>query len=349
MTREKRKLDHVRFALGDHKGRSPFEDIRIVHQALPHGKSTELNLSTSVGELFFSSPILINAMTGGAESTLTINQDLAVIAKETGLAMAVGSQRAALDNSDLISTYRICRDTNPNGILIANLGAGASTEECARAIEMIQADALQLHLNVPQELVMKEGDRDFGDLTESILRVVDSISVPLIVKEVGFGMSRETAKLLIDHGVKIIDVGGRGGTNFIEIENQRRQDARYDFLTRWGQTTPEALLDVRSWHPDVPLVASGGIRHSLDAFKSLALGAQLVGVAGTILKSYMQYGIQQTIQLVLDWHQELRLLMTATGSTTLADIGLLPLVIQGETADWCRARGIHIQTYANRR
>ncbi|MGZ4122079.1 MAG: type 2 isopentenyl-diphosphate Delta-isomerase, partial [Tumebacillaceae bacterium] len=266
MSIEQRKLDHVRYALElPTTMENGFSDLRFVHRALPDCDVADVSLATSIGGLTLSSPILINAMTGGAERTEQINRDLAEVAKRTGIAMAVGSQRAALKDERLMRTYAVVREVNPDGILIANLGAGASVADAQRAIDMIGANLLQLHLNAAQELTMPEGDRAFRGLTDAIAEVAAKVSVPVIVKEVGNGMGAETFAKLATTGVRVIDVAGSGGTNFVSIENQRRTTFHYEQLEGWGQTTAISLLEAQAYREKFDLIGSGGVMSAMDA------------------------------------------------------------------------------------
>lgn len=350
LTRASRKADHLRLASKQKiTGRNGLDDIRFVHFSLPEINYSDTSLAMRIGELEFSSPILINAMTGGSEKSRHINEALARVAARTGVAMAVGSQRAALEDPAWWDSYAVVRKMNPRGIVLANLGADASVEEALRAIEMVRADALQLHLNVPQELVMAEGERSFRGMIRNIEQILLHSPVPVIIKEVGFGLSRETCALLADLGVQWIDVGGRGGTDFVRIENERRRDRPIHAFEDWGQTTAVSLLEVNEYLKSMHVIASGGIRHALDMAKSLALGASLVGVAGGFLRVLQQKGEAGLEAEISHWHEELRLLMTALGCGRIADLHRVPLVITGSTAEWCRARGIAMETFADRR
>jgi isopentenyl-diphosphate delta-isomerase len=345
VTRENRKLDHIKLALSSQKDeRSDFDDLYFVHRSLPESSWDNTCIATEIGGLKLSSPIFINAMTGGELSTKQINRGLAVAARETGVAMAVGSQRGALDSRDLAETFRVVRDVNPDGIVIANLGAGATPAEARQAIEMIEANLLQLHLNVPQELIMPEGDRHFIGILDSIRRVVEDSPVPVIVKEVGFGMARETYEQLTSAGVEIVDVGGRGGTNFINIENQRRTAGEYSYLLNWGQTTAVSLLEGRQFRAanqdKLAFLASGGIRDALDIAKCMALGASAVGVAGSVLKAFSDTGEIGVINLIQLWHEGIRTVLTMLGISHVTDLQQASLVITGKTKQWCEARNI---------
>ncbi|BCJ85365.1 type 2 isopentenyl-diphosphate Delta-isomerase [Effusibacillus dendaii] len=346
MAREQRKLDHVRLALtGEPVEISDFDDIQIVHRSFPETKLQDCRIDSSIGGLPFSSPIFINAMTGGADATKRINRALAEVARETGVGLAVGSQSAGLQDPDLEDTYRIVRQTNPNGIIIANLSAASPPEQVKRAVDMIEADLLQLHINVPQEMIMPEGDRDFTGILANVEKVTAELNVPVIVKEVGFGMCRETYRQLIDRGVSIVDVGGSGGTNFISIENRRRKRQEFDFLSGWGQSTAVSLLEATLCH-ELEFVASGGIRHSLDMIKCMILGARAVGVAGPILRLLEKEGVSGVVDAIQNWHEQIRTLMTILGTPSIDSLREVPVVVTGRTKDWCEVRQIDIRSLA---
>ncbi|WP_282935650.1 type 2 isopentenyl-diphosphate Delta-isomerase [Paenibacillus sp. RC67] len=344
-------MEHVHHALQlGQSGNQGFADIKLIHNCLPETSTSLISLQTLIGELNLSSPIIINAMTGGAHETEEINRELAVAARETGLAMAVGSQMSALKNPEVAASYRIVREINPKGIVFGNLGSEATLEQALRAVDMLQADALQIHLNVMQELIMPEGDRDFQGMLKRISTIVDNVGVPVIVKEVGFGMARESMNALCEIGVKIIDVGGYGGTNFAAIENMRRT-LPIEWLNEWGCSTATALVEAvntTAKRHHVSLIGSGGIRSSLEACKALILGASAVGIAGAFLKTLRSEGTSALVTQINEMLNELKLVMTALGAPTIADLHRVPVVISGETAHWCYARGIDIHSFANR-
>jgi isopentenyl-diphosphate delta-isomerase len=350
MSRISRKMDHVRHALELNQTSTlshSFDDVKLIHQCLPEMDVESVSLNVAVGELSLSSPILVNAMTGGAEETYRINHDLATAAKECGIAMAVGSQMSALKRPEMAKTYRVARSVNPDGILFANLGGEANIEQAERAIEMLEADALQIHLNVMQELIMPEGDRSFKGTLNRIAAIVEKVNVPVIVKEVGFGVSRESAKLLESIGVTAIDVGGKGGTNFAAIENKRRT-VPIEMLNDWGIPTSCSLLEVSDSVSRCKVIATGGIRHGLHIVKALAMGAACVGMAGNMLGHWSSGGIDGLIKYTEQLHEQIRLLMTALGTGTIADLHQVPLIVTGDTAEWCKLRNIDLNTYANR-
>jgi isopentenyl-diphosphate delta-isomerase len=325
-----------------------FADLSFVHRALPEFDLADVSLATEIGGLTLSSPILINAMTGGAEQTEKINRDLAEVAKETGIAMAVGSQRAALKHEELIRTYTVVREINPDGVVIANLGAGASVADAQRVVDMIGANFLHLHLNAAQELTMPEGDRSFRGVIEKIQAVRESLSVPVIVKEVGNGMAEETYHQLAKIGVQIVDVAGMGGTNFVSIENQRRKGLRFEHLEGYGQTTAISLLEAGAFRDRFELIGSGGVQNALDVAKCLALGASAVGMAGAVLRPLMEQGVGAAIEMVHHLHEELSAVLTLQSCRTVTELAERPLIVRGETAEWCRLRGIPLEPLARR-
>ncbi|MBD0380612.1 type 2 isopentenyl-diphosphate Delta-isomerase [Paenibacillus sedimenti] len=343
-----RKMEHVHYALELGQSRQQgLSDIKLVHNCLPETSTDQIALNTQIGDLIMSSPILINAMTGGAQETESINRELAIVAREKGLAMAVGSQMSALKNTEVASSYRVVRRENPNGLIFANLGSEATVDQALRAVDMIEANALQIHLNVMQELIMPEGDRSFVGMLDRIAVIVNRIHVPVIVKEVGFGILKENAKQLHNIGVSIVDVGGSGGTNFAAIENARRS-AALEWLNDWGTPTSIALLEALSVYPRGSVIASGGITNALEAAKALALGSPAVGMAGAFLKVLRTEGVDALHRFADELEQGLILIMTALGAKTVRDLWQHPVVIMGETAEWCRVRGIDLTSYAER-
>lgn len=341
MSRARRKVDHIQHAIKTGQSRSHgFEDIQFIHQSLPNLSVHDISITSQIGELSISSPIIINAMTGGGgQETATINQNLAHVAKVCGLVMAVGSQMSALKDPTERYSYEIVRKENPNGLMLANLGSEATVDQALRAIDMIEANGIQIHLNVVQELVMPEGDRDFTGALERIEQIVKATNVPVIVKEVGYGMSKETAKSLYDVGVKVVDVGGFGGTNFSKIENERRQ-RRLSFFDDWGIPTPISLAEVVSVAPDISVISSGGIMNALDIVKSLRLGASGVGIAGYLLKLLIEKGTNSVIEEVHNIHEDMKIIMVALGKKNVYALRKAPVIINGKTFHWLSERGI---------
>ncbi|WP_246942487.1 type 2 isopentenyl-diphosphate Delta-isomerase [Bacillus pinisoli] len=347
MKRAQRKIDHIQHAVEVGQLRAHgFEDLQFVHQSLPNISVSDIEYNCKLGELSLSSPILINAMTGGGgEQTLKINQSLAIVAKECGLALAVGSQMSAIKDHTEQATYEIVRKENPNGIIFANLGSEASVDQAQKAIDMIEANALQIHLNVVQELVMPEGDRNFIGAWKRIESIVNNVSVPVIVKEVGYGMSYETARILNEIGVDIVDIGGFGGTNFSKIENIRRERS-IEFFNDWGIPTVSSLIEVTTQIPKLSVIASGGIMSALDIVKAMRLGANCVGMAGYLLKILLQNGVNGVVEEVEKLHNEIKFIMTALGKENFNDLKTAPIVIKGPTHHWLHERGINTSLYS---
>jgi isopentenyl-diphosphate delta-isomerase len=284
-------------------------------------------------------PLLVNALTGGTDQARRINQALAYISRKHGLAMALGSQTIALEDQGLRETFSIVREINPGGLLMANLAASASLEKVLSAVEMISADAVQLHFNVPQELAMYEGDRNFKGVLKNIENIACHCPVPLIAKEVGFGFSREAVKMLFDSGVKIFDNGGKGGTNFIVIEDQRDGNFNHE-LYDWGIPTAISLAEIISLKLPIGVIASGGIRTATDAAKAIAMGAECVGMAAPFLKILLDGGIEELDKMVSSFLYRLRAVFLMTASRNIKEMQKQPLIIVKETAEWLRAREI---------
>ncbi|MFY0543036.1 type 2 isopentenyl-diphosphate Delta-isomerase [Brevibacillus sp. H7] len=348
MSRSQRKVEHIRHALqAGQSGRNGLDDVSFIPNSLPNISYGNTRIETELLHFRLHSPIVINAMTGGAAATKEINQRLAIVAREKRLVMAVGSQMAALRDPSVRDSYSIVRRENPDGIIFANLGAEATTEQAREAVEMIEADALQIHVNVMQELMMPEGDRDFTGYLERIGEIVEKIDVPVIVKEVGFGMSRESIRRLIDAGVKAIDLGGSGGTNFARVENLRSSEP-LSMFEDWGLTTAQSLLEAGEYQmKGVSMIATGGIRHGLDVCKALAMGAAAVGMAGSFLRLVTD-SVDSCLTAVDAWHHQLRVAMTALGVSTVDELRQVPVTVGGETAQWAMQRGIDLKRYAMR-
>ncbi len=317
--RSQRKDDHVALALKQEKVANDFSLVKIIHQGLPEISYHAVDASIEVFGRRFEYPIYINAMTGGSLKTLETNRKLALIAQKFNIPMAVGSQHAALDDESLIATYRIVRDTHPEGFVIGNVSANASVEQAQNAVQMIDANALGIHINVAQEISMDEGDRDFTMWKKNIKAIVEALDVPVIVKEVGFGMSAKTVQELMELGVQYVDVSGHGGTNFAWIENQRSETKHFDYLVDWGISTVESMLMNQVHKNSVNLLASGGVSNPLDVIKLLALGAQAVGISGYFLK-VSQLDEDLMMEEVERFLNDIKLLMTLVGCEKIADL-----------------------------
>jgi isopentenyl-diphosphate Delta-isomerase len=344
-----RKDDHVRLAAEQQRhlsGSSQFDDVSFVHHALAGIDRCDVSLATQFAGLQWPVPLYINAMTGGSVKTGAINRDLAIAARETGVPIATGSMSAYFADESAADTFSVMRREYPAGFIMANINATISVENAQRAIDLLRADALQIHLNVIQETVMPEGDRSFSAWIPQIEKIVAGVDVPVIVKEVGFGLSRETLLTLREIGVSVADVAGRGGTNFARVENDRREHADYSYLEGWGQSTPACLLDAHG--AGLPVLASGGVRHPLDVARGLALGAAAAGASGGFLKTLLDGGVPALTARISAWLDQLAALMTALGARTPAQLARCDVLIHGALRSFCADRGIETGPLATR-
>lgn len=332
---EQRKSDHLRISLEENVDSSlttGLERYRFVHQALPELDLAQVDTTTVLLGKTLRAPLLISSMTGGTERAREINRRLACAAQAHGIAMGVGSQRAALEHPELADTFRV-RDVAPDILLFANLGAvqlnyGYDVEHCREAIEMIGADALILHLNALQEAVQPEGDGNFAGLLNKIEAVCRTLGAPVIAKEVGWGISEQAARQLANAGVAAIDVAGGGGTSWSEVEKhraatpwQRRVAGRF---RDWGIPTAESILMAKRGAPNLPIIASGGLRDGIDVAKCIALGATVGGIARLFLKAAAQSD-QAAEEAVSQIIAELRIAMFAAGAGNIRALQSTPL------------------------
>lgn len=332
--RKKRKKEHVENYLRTrYKGDTLLGDVFLQHNALPDLHLDDIDTKTIFLGKTVNYPIIINAMTGGSDFSREINRELSLLAKEFNIPMAVGSETIALceEEDGCKESFRIVRENvGPNGIVIANLGAQSSLEDVKQALELVNGDAIQLHLNPAQEVVMLEGDRDFRGVLRNIETIVNGIDKPVIVKEVGFGISKEVATKLYNVGVRNIDVSGFGGTNFIEIENIRYNNMDFSDLYSWGIPTALALIKCRELPEDLNLIASGGIRNSMDIIKALIIGGNTVGISGEIL-SYLLHGGYDSAQSYLEGLiYKMRVLMLLLGKQNINELKTTEYKVTGE-------------------
>jgi len=316
-----RKDEHVSLAEKYFHATDPsdFDQVRIRHDALPETTVAEISTATTIGPWHWSSPLYIEAMTGGSSQTGKLNTRLGKIAAACKLPIATGSQSVALKDENLAETFSTVRTHNSNGLVFGNLSASHSLKDAQAAIDMLAADALELHLNAVQEIVMPEGDRDFH-WRDNIQQLVAKLDRPVIVKEVGFGISRPTMQQLYAAGVRYLDLGGHGGTNFADIENRRRSLQEMNYLSSFGLSTVESLLAVHKHPADLTIFAAGGIRQPLDVLKALMLGADAVGVAGVILHALLHHSDEEVIAMLNSWQYQLRLLMALVGAKKISDL-----------------------------
>lgn len=330
-----RKADHIRINLEEdvRSGLTTGLDrLHFTHNAIPELDLTQVEIAAEFLHKTLAAPILISSMTGGTEEAATINRCLAEAAQATGVAMGLGSQRAAIEDPKVASTFQV-REQAPDILLVANLGAvqlnyGYTVDHCRQAVDMIEADAIFLHLNALQEALQPEGDVNFAGLLKKIEEVCQGVGVPVIAKEVGWGISADSARQLVEAGVKAVDVAGAGGTSWSQVEMHRARTRRQAVLASrfidWGIPTAEAIVEVRRELPDLPLIASGGLRRGLDIAKCIALGADLGGMASPFLKAAAD-SVPAVVEAIELAAQEIRIAMFATGSSKLADLRHTPL------------------------
>lgn len=330
-TTESRKVDHIRINLEENvqfpRLTTGLENYRFMHQAVPELNLAEIDTSVELFGKTLASPILISSMTGGTEMAQNINRNLAIAAQEHNIAMGLGSQRAAIEDEALAKTYTI-RQVAPNIMLFANIGAvqfnyGYGVEQCQKAVDMVEADALILHFNVLQEAVQPEGDIDFSGLLKKTEAVCKTLPVPVIAKEVGWGFSEQNVRDLANAGVSAIDVAGSGGTSWSEVEYYRAPTSFHAKVARsfadWGIPTADAVQYAVQGAPDLPVFASGGLRDGIDIAKSVALGATLAGLAGPFLK-VADDSVEAVDQFIRELNAQLRIAMLCTSSTVLDDL-----------------------------
>jgi isopentenyl-diphosphate delta-isomerase len=355
---KQRKAEHVQISL-THDISAPqsasWADIRLIHQAAPEVNLDEIDTSVEYLGRGLRYPIFISSLTGGHPDVAIINERLGVIAQEYGLAMGVGSQRAALVTPQLASTYSVTRAKAPDAFLIANVGApqliaqrdkpAFTTDDARAAVRMIGADALAIHLNFLQEAAQPEGDRNARGVLANIREIADAVGVPVIAKETGAGVNYEQARRFARAGVSAIDVGGAGGSSMAAMEAQRAQD-RGDHHTGaigalyrdWGVVTPIAVVEAHAGAPDLPITSTGGVRSGLDAARALALGASLVGLGFPFLKAAAES--EAAVREFLDqFLRELCVAMQLTGSGSITELQRAPVMITGASREWLELRG----------
>lgn len=329
-------------SLGDNQQYSTwFEDASLLPNCAPEMAVSDASLETNLCDVALQSPIIVNAMTGGTDEAYEINRRLASVARRHGLAMALGSGTAAVKDPETAYTYRVAREVNPEGVIIANVGMGTDRDTAAAAVHLVGAQLLQVHWNVAQELFMAEGDRDFTGALRQFEAVVAGAGVPVIAKEVGQGIAAEQATQLMNAGACAIDVGGRGGTNFIAVEAWRREIKLAEMWQGWGLSTAATVcevVDAVGGHIDV--VASGGMRTADELVKAMALGAKAVGLAGPLLRFVSQPDWEQTTDAFLDeLHWGMRMLLVLTGCRTWTELRRRPVIVTGRLREWLVARG----------
>ncbi len=359
---EKRKTSHLHICAEENvqarHATTGFEDAILVHRALPEIDRDKIDLSTRVYNKDLNAPLIVEAMTGGAAEAVVINAAIAEAVEELALGMGVGSQRVAIENPKLERAFRIVRRKAPTAFLIANIGApqlvkGYNIKQARKAVEMLDADALAVHLNPLQEVIQPEGETNYVGVLSKISEITRALDIPVIAKETGTGIAAEDARRLEAAGVAGIDVAGVGGTSWAAVEYYRakkvqdesRQGLGEDFWD-WGISTVASIVEVAQ-SVSVSVIASGGVRSGIDIAKSLALGASLAGMASPILRPATKGSskVKMTLQFV---KEELRNAMFLVGAESTQKLKRVPVVLTGKTAEWLRVRGFQPEQYARR-
>ncbi|MBX2822560.1 MAG: type 2 isopentenyl-diphosphate Delta-isomerase [Rhodothermaceae bacterium] len=330
-----RKAEHIELSLKPEvQSRwNYFDAYRFEHNALPEIDFSEIDTRTTFLGKTIQAPILISSMTGGTTLAKDINTHLALGAEEEGIPLALGSQRKAIEDANQADTFKI-RPSAPSIPILGNVGAvqfnyGFGLEECQKMVDMVEADALILHLNPLQEVLQPEGQTNFSSLLSKIEQIANQLPVPLIAKEIGCGLSASVAQKLVNHGVHILDTAGAGGTSWARIETLRSGEANLgDLYAEWGIPTPVSIKQVASV-PGATTIGSGGVRSGLDAAKAIALGADLVGFASPFLQPAIQsaQAVQDTIARIT---HELKVAMFCVGAKTIEELKKAPLYHRSE-------------------
>ncbi len=347
---EKRKLEHIDICLNKNvsfkKKTTLFEDIDLVYSPLPELRKKDISTETSFLGKKFKIPFMASAITGGAKKAEKLNKDIAKACQNLGIGMQLGSQRAMLEKKELSFTYSV-RDVAPDIFLCGNIGVTQlveySVQEIRSALEMVDADALCVHINAAQEIIQPEGSHDFRNGIKQINKISGSLTLPVIVKEVGHGIDKETARKLAKTKISAIDVQGAGGTSWIAVDSFRSEDARGggvgQTFREFGIPTAASLFEVKSAFRK-PLIASGGIRTGLDAAKSVACGASLCGLALPVLKAQNKAGSKGVEKLFEKLNRELVTAMFMTSSKNIKELSKTDYLVKGCLKDLLEQRKV---------
>ncbi|KRM97509.1 isopentenyl pyrophosphate isomerase [Liquorilactobacillus aquaticus DSM 21051] len=316
-----RKDEHVFIAekLYQPECANGLEQIKLFPNNLPEIAWDEVDMTTTLAGIPIPAPFFINAMSGGSPATAKLNEKLAVAAAATGIPMATGSESIALKLPEVEKSFSIVREKIPNGIVLGNLGADHDLQDAKKAVSLLKANVLEIHLNAAQEIVMPEGERDLK-WRENITKIIEELEVPVLVKEVGFGISPRSLQQLANIGIKYVDLSGRGGTNFAKIENQRRHAKEFPLLDSFGLSTAETLIASKPFQKEFSFTASGGIRDALDIIKCLVLGADNVGISGLFLHTVLKQNSAGLIELIEKLKDQVKALMVLLGCHNIAEL-----------------------------
>lgn len=311
-----------------------FSDVYIEHNSFPEMDFNSIDTSIDFFGRKLPFPLIINAITGGSEQSVEINEILYYISEDLGIPMEVGNQEAIFEDESTVELFLGEYDgRNRNNIVIANLHASASCEDVNRAVASIKADGIALHINAAQQIVGDDGRRDFTGILDNIREITSSCNHNLIVKEIGSGMTKETVEKLVDAGVGIIDISGAGGSNLIEIENLRNIERDYSDLYDWGVPTAKSIINAREASGDVKIIASGGIKTAMDVIKALILGADYVGIGGELLKYILHGGHDYAKSYLEELMHKVKVIMLLLGAKNLEDLKKVPYKLTGRLKD----------------
>jgi isopentenyl-diphosphate delta-isomerase len=358
---EKRKLRHLRISLEENvEGDvlTGFQDIRLIHRALPELDLDEIDTKISLYGRELSAPLIISAITGGTPRAKEINETLAAVAEEKKIGIGIGSQRIAIEQPETRDTFSIVREKAPNALVMGNLGcsqlvSGWGLEEINEVITMVEADALCLHMNPLQEAVQPGGDTDYRGILKILGEITKKINTPVIMKETGCGIAYEDAVKMEKAGVQGLDIAGVGGTSWSAVEYHiAKEDGKKDLeylgqaLWNWGIPTAISVVET-SWKTSLDIIASGGIRTGTEIAKAITLGADVGGIAKPFLEK-VNKGEKVVEEYVDNIIQEFKVVMFLVGAKNVEELRKVPVLILGRTAEWLRLRGFDVLEYANR-
>lgn len=358
---EERKLRHIDVSLEKNVNTdisSGFQDIRLIHKAIPEIDLDEVNSEITFFGKKLSAPLIISAITGGTDKAKKINEVLAKVAESKRIGIGVGSQRIAIEQPKTIPTFKIVRDNAPTTFVMGNLGCpqlslGWGVPEAEKCIQMIEADALALHMNPLQEAVQVDGDTNYSGIYKKILELNSCVKTPLIMKETGAGVAWEDAIKMEKAGVSGLEISGVGGTSWSAVEyyiakEVRKKEMEYlgEALWNWGIPTAISVVET-SQKTDLSIIASGGIRTGIEIVKSIALGAHTAGVARPFLKKAVEGkdALEDHIDNII---REIRIGMFLVGARNISELQSVPVLIMGKTAEWLNLRGFNLEHYASR-
>lgn len=336
-----RKVEHLFLAekFFTDEAFADFDRVRLLHDALPELWVEDIDLSVDFLGKKMALPIYFNAITGGSKPSTRFNTELAQLAQKLDIPVSSGSMGVFLRLPETKDSFTVLRENNPDGFVMANVSGKANAEQAQQTVDLLHADALQVHLNALQELAMPEGDQSFFWL-DNIKEIVENVNVPVIVKEVGFGMSQNDLQKLLAVGIKNVDISGFGGTDFAQIESARNNELDLTYLDRFSLSTVESLLETNRFQDKLTIFASGGIRTPMDVVKALRLGAKSVGMSGLVLHHLQKYSLSEAEIFFAEFVKQLKLIMAAIGAKSIDDIKKAPIVFDESLVNYAKQRQI---------